>query len=123
MRHCVECKKTIGQHFEGKYCYHDQDGYDITHVWRIMTVKEEVIEILSILRGSTPEAIAHALEISGLLSLDLHLEALRRISKALDNPYKGDTTKTCLDLADLAVIKIGIGREKDANNPFTQHWK
>ena len=93
-----------------------------------MTTKEEVIELLSRMRDNedrfTPEAIADALEAENLISMNAHLEALRRISEALGHPYRGDTTKSCLDLADLAVIKIGIGREKEElkRSPFTQHW-
>jgi hypothetical protein len=93
-----------------------------------MTAKEEVIEILNRMRFNsedfTPETIADALEREDLISMNAHLEALRRISDALGHPYRGDTTKSCLDLADLAVIKIGIGREKEElkRSPFTQHW-
>ena len=94
-----------------------------------MTAKEEVIEILNRMRFNsedfTPETIADALESENLISMNAHLEALRRISEALGHPYRGDTTKSCLDLADLAVIKIGIGlgKEEDLkNNPFRQHW-
>jgi len=28
----------------------------------------------------------------------MHLEALRRVSEALGNPFKGDMSRTCLDL-------------------------
>lgn len=36
----------------------------------------------------------------------LHLKALHAISAALGHPYAGDTAKTCLDLAELAVARI-----------------
>jgi hypothetical protein len=69
--------------------------------------------------------LVESLDEAGLLVNPAHLEALRRISEALGHPYRGDTTKSCLDLADLAVIKIGtgLGKEEDLkNNPFRQHW-
>jgi hypothetical protein len=35
-----------------------------------------------------------------------HLEALRIVSEAMGNPLKGDLTKSCLDLAEMAAKKL-----------------